>query len=102
MSWKGKLEAHGFTEELYKVSDESSSTDAVGDVLCKLLAKFAHVISRPFIELHRKMQLGMTYEMFEQLKYIHARLKEIVHTVKPDVIIVDHMFRLPSLMDQGK
>lgn len=100
ISWKGKLETLGFQEEVYSISD-SSPAQAVGEVWWQLVKKLSSVISLPSIDLLDKFHINVMYEAFRQVKFTHLRLKEILETVKPDVVIVDHLFCIPALMDQG-
>jgi len=101
MGWKGKLEPQGFAEELYQVSDEATAWKDAGAIWGEMIAQVAPVFSLPPIEVQKQYYFPMFQKVLEQLKYFNPRLAQIMENLKPDVVILDHFFHIPAIMDQG-
>jgi UDP:flavonoid glycosyltransferase YjiC (YdhE family) len=115
LGWKGKLKALGFHEEVYlteeqeqqeqeqegqsQVSDESKPqfNDKWGEMMSNMRTALA-MSAEDQIE---HLMYPIIKEGMKQNYYFEPRLKEIVATVKPDVIVVDTVFHSPALLSSG-
>jgi len=101
--WKGKLQAQGYGEELFTISDESQPTDEqAGENWGRMITKIIPALSQPSIVMHEAFYLEMWQEFLKEFQYANDQLKKIVQRVQPHVMILDFFQHLPALMETGK
>ncbi|AKS32818.1 glycosyltransferase [Mycolicibacterium goodii] len=102
-SWAGKLAPFGFIEELVDLAEPAAGGDDEdpGKFWADFIAETAPEFRKPTIE-----QLGTfiqpTYQaLIDGAKYCEPRLREIIETHRPDVIVEDNVVLFPALATAG-
>jgi MGT family glycosyltransferase len=102
-SWAGKLTPFGFIEELVDLAEPAENADEedAGAFWTDFIAETAPEFRKPTIE-----QLGSfiqpTYQaLIDGAKYSEPRLREIIATHRPDVIVEDNVVLFPALVTAG-
>jgi MGT family glycosyltransferase len=102
-SWAGKLAPLGFTEELV---DLAAPTDGAGDedagkFWTDFIAETAPEFRKPTIEQLATF-IQPTYQaLIDGAKYSEPRLREIIATHRPDVVVEDNVVLFPALVTSG-
>ncbi|MDX3107411.1 glycosyltransferase [Nonomuraea angiospora] len=104
-SWKGKLEALGFEEDLVDLAPPPEDTEEEQDP-----GQFWKDFIRETAPEYRKSTLEqldtVTKPIWESLidgvKYCEPQLKAIIERVNPDVIVEDNVITFPALLTTGK
>ncbi|MEV4012870.1 glycosyltransferase [Nonomuraea angiospora] len=104
-SWKGKLEALGFEEDLVDLAPPPEDTEEEQDP-----GQFWKDFIRETAPEYRKSTLEqldtVTKPIWESLidgvKYCEPQLKAIIERVNPDVIVEDNVITFPALLTAGK
>ena len=92
-SWSGRLTKFGFEEELIVIPKD---TDKSEDELQSLLLKSGMI--SPLSPLEKIKNSGISKSLYPKAVASDPIMKDIISRVKPDVIIIDQMFTMPSLM----
>jgi len=99
-SWAGKLEPFGFVEELVDLAepaDDAADADA-GKFWTDFIAETAPEFRKPTIEQLATF-IQPTYQaLIDGAKYCEPRLREIIATHRPDVIVEDNVVLFPALV----
>ena len=97
--WNGKLIIHGFEEEI--IGEKNSQTDNKGSAERNVndLSYLLDPMSR--IEKLKKTNTDFVRVLSKEIFDSNHFLEEIVNRVKPDVILIDNVFWIPSLMGSG-
>jgi len=99
-SWAGKLEPFGFVEELVDLAepaDDAGDADA-GKFWTDFIAETAPEFRKPTIEQLASF-IQPTYQaLIDGAKYCEPRLREIIATHRPDVIVEDNVVLFPALV----
>jgi MGT family glycosyltransferase len=102
-SWAGKLAPLGFAEELV---DLAAPTDGAGDqdagkFWTDFIAETAPEFRKPTIEQLATF-IQPTYQaLIDGAKYSEPRLREIIATHRPDVVVEDNVVLFPALVTSG-
>ncbi|MBB5167292.1 glycosyltransferase [Mycobacterium sp. AZCC_0083] len=104
-SWAGKLEPFGFVEELVELAEPASGDDAgeadAGKFWTDFIAETAPEFRKPTIEQLATF-IQPTYQaLIDGAKYCEPRLREIIATHRPDVIVEDNVVLFPALVTSG-
>lgn len=103
-SWKGKLEAQGFGEELVDLAPPSEEEEDPDPG--KFWKDFIRDTRAEYRKSTREQLETVTAPIYKELvdgaKYCEPRLKEIIEKVDPDVIIEDNVVTFPALLTAGK
>jgi MGT family glycosyltransferase len=104
-SWAGKLEPFGFVEELVDLAEPASGDDAgeadAGKFWTDFIAETAPEFRKPTIEQLASF-IQPTYQaLIDGAKYSEPRLREIIATHRPDVIVEDNVVLFPALVTSG-
>jgi MGT family glycosyltransferase len=104
-SWAGKLEPFGFVEELVDLAEPASGDDAgeadAGKFWTDFIAETAPEFRKPTIE-QLSTFIQPTYQaLIDGAKYCEPRLREILATHRPDVIVEDNVVLFPALVTSG-
>lgn len=104
-SWAGKLEPFGFVEELVDLAEPASGDDAgeadAGKFWTDFIAETAPEFRKPTIQ-QLETFIQPTYQaLIDGAKYCEPRLREIIATHRPDVIVEDNVVLFPALVTSG-
>lgn len=103
-SWAGKIEKYGFVEELVDLAEPSpDDADAdAGQFWTDFIAETAPEFAKPTIEQIESFIAPTFQALIDGAKYSEARLREIIATHQPDVIVEDNVILFPALATAGK
>jgi MGT family glycosyltransferase len=102
-SWAGKLTPFGFVEELVDLAEPAEDTgeEDAGKFWSAFIAETAPEFRKPTIEQLASF-IQPTYQaLIDGAKYCEPRLREIVATHRPDVIVEDNVVIFPALTTSG-
>jgi MGT family glycosyltransferase len=102
-SWAGKLEPFGFVEELVDLAEpaEDAADADAGKFWTDFIAETAPEFRKPTIEQLATF-IQPTYQaLIDGAKYCEPRLREIIATHRPDVIVEDNVVLFPALVTSG-
>jgi MGT family glycosyltransferase len=102
-SWAGKLAPYGFIEELVDLAEpaEGASDDDAGAFWTEFIAETAPEFRKPTLQQLDSF-IKPTYQaLIDGAKYCEPRLREIIATHRPDVIVEDNVVLFPALTTSG-
>lgn len=91
-SWEGKLLKYGFEEEIYCIGDPEQAKRQSEEWL-KLVVEYDFLKNVSPLE---KMKGFSRDKMLEKSKVMSPIIKDIIDRVKPNIVIVDTMFMVPT------
>jgi MGT family glycosyltransferase len=100
-SWKGKLEALGFEEDLVELAPPAAGDQDPGQFWKDFVAQTAPEFRKPTIEQLETWIKPVWEELISGARYSHQQLTAIVDRVRPDVIVEDNVIGFPALMTAG-
>jgi MGT family glycosyltransferase len=102
-SWAGKLTPFGFIEELVDLAApaEGAADEDAGKFWADFIAETAPEFRKPTIDQLQTF-IQPTYQaLIDGAKYSEPRLREIIATHRPDVIVEDNVVLFPALATAG-
>lgn len=102
-SWAGKLAPFGFIEELVDLAEPAAGgeDEDPGKFWTDFIAETAPEFRKPTIEQLQTF-IQPTYQaLIDGAKYCEPRLREIIETHRPDVIVEDNVVLFPALATAG-
>src|SRR3978361_1925389 len=102
-SWAGKLSPFGFVEELVDLAEpaEDAAEQDAGGFWTHFTIKTAPGSRKPTIQQLESF-IQPTYQaLIDGAKYCEPRLREIVATHRPDVLVEDNVVIFPALTTSG-
>jgi MGT family glycosyltransferase len=102
-SWAGKLAPFGFIEELVDLAEpaEGAADEDAGAFWTEFIAETAPEFRKPTIDQLESF-IKPTYQaLIDGAKYCEPRLREIIATHRPDVIVEDNVVLFPALTTAG-
>jgi len=102
-SWKGKLEALGFVEDLVDLAPPPADGDDqdAGQFWKDFIRETAPEFRKPTIEQLETFVKPTWQALIDGAMYCEPQLKAIVERVKPDVVVEDNVLCFPALMTSG-
>ncbi|WP_433497428.1 glycosyltransferase [Sphaerimonospora sp. CA-214678] len=105
-SWKGKLTALGFEEELVDLEppapvDESAAEQDPGQFWKDFIRETAPEYRKSTLEQLETVTKPIWQALIDGAKYCEPRLKEITERVRPDVVVEDNVLAFPALVTAG-
>lgn len=102
-SWRGKLEALGFEEDLVYLSepDESAAEQDTGQFWKDFIAATAPEFRRPTIDQFGSFMRPTWQALIDGARYCEPALREIVARTRPDVVVEDNVVCFPALLTGG-
>ncbi|MED7926810.1 glycosyltransferase [Nonomuraea sp. LP-02] len=103
-SWKGKLEALGFEEDLVDLAPppENPEEQDAGQFWKDFIRDTAPEYRKSTKEQLDTVTRPIWGELIDGAKYCEPQLKAIIERVNPDVIIEDNVITFPALLTAGK
>ncbi|TMR26311.1 glycosyl transferase [Nonomuraea zeae] len=103
-SWKGKLEALGFEEDLVDLAPppEDAEEQDPGQFWKDFIRETAPEYRKSTREQLETVTKPIWAELIEGAKYCEPQLKAIIERVNPDVIVEDNVITFPALLTAGK
>ncbi len=100
-SWKGKLTALGFEEDLVDLAPPSAEEQDAGQFWKDFIRDTAPEFRKPTIEQLETWVKPVWEELITGAKYCQPQLLEIIARVRPDVIVEDNVVAFPALVTAG-
>ncbi|WP_084961414.1 glycosyltransferase [Thermoactinospora rubra] len=103
-SWKGKLEALGFEEDLVDLAPpaEAGEEQDPGQFWKDFIRETAPEYRKSTFEQLETVIKPIWESLIDGAKYCEPQLKEIIERVRPDVIVEDNVLTFPALLTAGK
>ncbi|MFI7616959.1 glycosyltransferase [Nonomuraea terrae] len=103
-SWKGKLEALGFEEDLVDLAPppEDAEEQDAGQFWKDFIRETAPEYRKSTREQLETVTKPIWAELIDGAKYCEPQLKAIIERVNPDVIVEDNVLTFPALLTAGK
>ncbi|TMR96501.1 glycosyltransferase [Nonomuraea basaltis] len=103
-SWKGKLEALGFEEDLVDLAPppEGGEEQDPGQFWKDFIRETAPEYRKSTLEQLDTVTKPIWAELIDGVKYCEPQLKAILERVNPDVIVEDNVITFPALLTAGK
>jgi len=102
-SWKGKLEALGFVEDLVDLAPPPADGDDqdAGQFWKDFIRETAPEFRKPTIEQLETFVKPTWQALIDGAMFCEPQLKAIMERVKPDVVVEDNVLCFPALMTSG-
>jgi MGT family glycosyltransferase len=102
-SWKGKLEALGFEEDLVDLAPppEGDADQDAGAFWKEFIRETAPEFRKPTIEQLSTFIQPTFQALIDGAVYCEPQLREIIARVRPDVIVEDNVVTFPALLTAG-
>ncbi|GGP89233.1 glycosyltransferase [Streptosporangium pseudovulgare] len=101
-SWKGKLEALGFEEDLVDLAPPAEEEQDAGQFWKDFIRDTAPEYRKTTAEQLETVTKPIWEALIDGVKYCEPRLREIIERVRPDVIVEDNVITFPALLTAGK
>jgi MGT family glycosyltransferase len=102
-SWKGKLQALGFEEDLVDLAPPADNADEqdAGQFWIDFIRDTAPEFRKPTIEQLSTFIVPTWQALIDGARYCEPQLKEIIARNAPDVIVEDNVVCFPALVTAG-
>jgi MGT family glycosyltransferase len=100
-SWKGRLTAFGFEEELIDLAPPPDRPQEAGQFWKDFIRDTAPEFRKPTIEQLGTWVRPVWEELVSGARYCEPQLRAIVERVRPDVIVEDNVVCFPALTTAG-
>lgn len=101
-SWKGKLTALGFEEDLVDLAPPSEEEQDAGQFWKDFIRDTAPEYRKSTLEQLETVTKPIWDALIDGAKYCEPQLKAIIERVQPDVIVEDNVITFPALLTAGK
>ncbi|MER5650323.1 glycosyltransferase [Streptosporangium sp. NPDC002524] len=101
-SWKGKLTALGFEEDLVDLAPPSEEEQDAGQFWKDFIRDTAPEYRKSTLEQLETVTKPIWDALIDGAKYCEPQLKAIIERVEPDVIVEDNVITFPALLTAGK
>ncbi|MFC7383376.1 glycosyltransferase [Sphaerisporangium rhizosphaerae] len=101
-SWKGKLTALGFEEDLVDLAPPAEEEQDAGQFWKDFIRDTAPEYRKSTREQLETVTKPIWDALIDGVKYCEPRLKAIIERVRPDVIVEDNVITFPALLTAGK
>lgn len=104
-SWRGKLEALGFEEDLVDLAPPAEAADGAeedaGQFWKDFIRDTAPEFRKPTVEQLETFIRPTWQALIDGAVYCEPQLRQIIERVRPDVIVEDNVLCFPALMTAG-
>jgi MGT family glycosyltransferase len=100
-SWKGRLEALGFEEDLVDLAPPASEEQTAGQFWTDFIRDTAPEFRRPTIEQLSTFLLPTWQALVDGAVYVEDQLLAILDRTRPDVIVEDNVVGFAGLITHG-
>ncbi|GII55178.1 glycosyl transferase family 1 [Planotetraspora thailandica] len=100
-SWKGKLEALGFEEDLVDLTPPAEEEQDPGQFWKDFIRDTAPEYRKSTFEQLETVTKPIWEALIDGAKYCEPQLREIIARVRPDVIVEDNVIAFPALVTAG-
>ncbi|WP_433218116.1 glycosyltransferase [Microtetraspora malaysiensis] len=101
-SWKGKLEALGFEEDLVDLAPPAEEEQDAGQFWKDFIRDTAPEYRKSTFAQQETVTKPIWDALIDGAKYCEPQLKAIIERVQPDVIVEDNVITFPALLTAGK
>jgi MGT family glycosyltransferase len=101
-SWKGRLEALGFEEDLVDLAPPSEEEQDAGQFWKDFIRDTAPEYRKSTQAQLETVTKPIWDALIDGVKYCEPQLKAIIERVQPDVIVEDNVITFPALLTAGK
>jgi MGT family glycosyltransferase len=101
-SWKGKLEALGFEEDLVDLAPPAEEEQDAGQFWKDFIRETAPEYRKTTLEQLETVTKPIWDSLIDGVKYCEPQLKAIIERAQPDVIVEDNVITFPALLASGK
>ncbi|WP_214413454.1 glycosyltransferase [Sphaerisporangium fuscum] len=101
-SWKGKLEALGFEEDLVDLAPPAEEEQDPGQFWKDFIRDTAPEYRKSTLAQLETVTKPIWEALIDGVKYCEPQLKAIIERVRPDVIVEDNVITFPALLTAGK
>ncbi len=102
-SWAGKIAPFGFIEELVDLAEpaQDAADEDAGAFWTQFIAETAPEFRKPTVEQLATFIQPTFQALIDGARYCEPRLREIIATHRPDVIVEDNVVLFPALVTAG-
>ncbi len=100
-SWRGRLEALGFEEDLVALAPASPNGGSAGQFWTDFVKETAPAFRRPAIEQLEPFVLPTWRALVDGARYAQPQLEAVIERQRPDVIVEDNVCTFPALLTAG-
>lgn len=97
-SWKGKLAALGFEEDLIDLAPPTSDSQDAGQAWKDFITETVPEFRKPTTEQIATVVKPIWEELIGGVRYSHDQLAAVVQRQRPDVVVEDNVVCFPALM----
>ncbi|MFD7811558.1 glycosyltransferase [Streptomyces sp. NPDC059785] len=101
-SWKGRLAALGFEEDLIDLAPPPEGEQDAGQFWKDFIRDTAPEFRKPTVEQLETWIKPVWEELISGVEYCEPRLRQITEGVRPDVIVEDNVICFPALLTAGR
>ncbi|MEO3809780.1 glycosyltransferase [Sphaerisporangium sp. B11E5] len=101
-SWKGKLTALGFEEDLVDLAPPAEEEQDAGQFWKDFIRDTAPEYRKSTLEQLETVTKPIWDALIDGAKYCEPQLKAIMERVRPDVVVEDNVIAFPALLTAGK
>ncbi|CAN5883254.1 glycosyltransferase [soil metagenome] len=102
-SWAGKLAPFGFVEELVDLAEpaDGAADEDAGKFWTDFIAETSPEFRKPTVDQLQTFIEPTFQALIDGARYCEPRLREIIATHRPDVIVEDNVVLFPALVTAG-
>src|SRR6059058_4977104 len=100
-SFAGTLEARGFEERLMRLTPPPEEPEVPGQFWKDFIRDTAPEFRKPTIEQLPTFLAPTWQAICDGSRYVEPRLREILHEVRPDVVVEDNVQSFPAILTAG-
>ncbi|MEV0594105.1 glycosyltransferase [Nonomuraea cavernae] len=101
-SWKGKLAALGFEEDLVDLAPPAEEEQDAGQFWKDFIRETAPEYRKSTLEQLETVTKPIWESLIDGAKYCEPQLKAIIERVQPDIIVEDNVNTFPALLTAGR